>query len=552
MTSVRTVAAIWMAAAAVLVGAEAPPVPDGAEVRIPYGELRRLLAAAERDRDAGTGLVAARLGLTAEGGAPVVAGSFRVLRAEGAAEPVVLVGGAVAVDSQEPADAPLVMRGGMLCHAGGGAGVAEVAVRLVAAGGAGEEIKLVLPPCPALAVDAGGLPEGAAAVVECGGVRRVLGRGGRLALPAAGGELVIRLLDGEAAREALLPPAPSEWSWQQRVLVLPADDELVYQVEARGSAAGGAGVEAELALPAGVRAVEAAGDDVADVQQTRDGDGAIRLRVRWATRGVLDRALAIHYRAPLRSLDERWELAAPAGPGAGGTRAQFLVGASPRLAYAADGLAGPLAAEAAPAALARALGGAAFYQLDGGGRVELGVRRLPVMATAEAVVAEAEWSQRVEPDGALLLEGTLAVEHAGPQRVVLDTPDGMALLTAAVAGRPVEPVDLGGGRFEFALPAAADGGKPTVLACSFTGRVEPLAPVEGTLALALPRTPLFVRALMWRVELPAVYQSEVHGNVVREAGRSGDGPSVLRLRKNLCRDERPEVRVFYTGAHPGA
>jgi hypothetical protein len=87
-----------------------------------------------------------------------------------------------------------------------------------------------------------------------------------------------------------------------------------------------------------------------------------------------------------------------------------------------------------------------------------------------------------------------------------------------------------------------------VLACSFTGRTEPLDPVEGTLALSLPRTPLFIRALTWRVELPPGLRAEVHGNVTREPNPAADGPATLHLRKNLCRDEPPGVRVFYQRA----
>jgi hypothetical protein len=322
---------------------------------------------------------------------------------------------------------------------------------------------------------------------------------------------------------------------------------LVHHVLARGAAASGSGLAATLILPADARAVEANGEDLTEARASRDADGLLRLRLAWTTRGVLDRELAICYRVPLRPLDGRWNLTSPAGETAGGTRARFLVAASPRLAYAADGMAGPLAAEGAPATFARELAGQPFYQIEGGDQVAVAIRRLSVVATADAVVGAADWSLRVEPDGALLAEGTLAIEHRGPQRVVIDTPDGMTLLACELAGTRAEPVDLGEGRLEFALPPAA-GGKATVLACSFTGRSEPLDPVEGTLALALPRTRLFIRALTWRIELPAGYRAEVNGNLTREAKSSGEPPSTLRLCKNLCRDERPELRVFYQRA----
>ncbi|RYF19363.1 MAG: hypothetical protein EOO77_10320 [Oxalobacteraceae bacterium] len=68
--------------------------------------------------------------------------------------------------------------------------------------------------------------------------------------------------------------------------------------------------------------------------------------------------------------------------------------------------------------------------------------------------------------------------------------------------------------------------------------------MEGTLELSLPKTPLFIRALTWKIDLPPVYQAETHGNLVRVTG-AGDPPSRLTLRKNLCRDERPQTHVFY-------
>jgi hypothetical protein len=57
--------------------------------------------------------------------------------------------------------------------------------------------------------------------------------------------------------------------------------------------------------------------------------------------------------------------------------------------------------------------------------------------------------------------------------------------------------------------------------------------------------PAFIRSLSWTIELPAGYQAETHGNLTRVALQERDAPSMIRLRKNLCREERPEVNVFY-------
>ncbi len=67
----------------------------------------------------------------------------------------------------------------------------------------------------------------------------------------------------------------------------------------------------------------------------------------------------------------------------------------------------------------------------------------------------------------------------------------MTLLACDVAGQAAIPVNLGEGKLELTLPAA---GQKTRVSCSFTGRTAALDPVEGTVELALPKTPLFIRA----------------------------------------------------------
>jgi hypothetical protein len=151
---------------------------------------------------------------------------------------------------------------------------------------------------------------------------------------------------------------------------------------------------------------------------------------------------------------------------------------------------------------------------------------------------------KLESDGALLVEGLMILEHRGLLGVLLDVPPAMTLLSCDVASQSVTPVNLGDGKLEINLPAT--GGKSRV-SCTFTGKIAALDPVEGTFALSLPKTPLFIRALTWKIDLPRGYQAETHGNLVR-ANEPNDPSSRLTLRKNLCRDERPEINVFYQRA----
>jgi hypothetical protein len=197
-----------------------------------------------------------------------------------------------------------------------------------------------------------------------------------------------------------------------------------------------------------------------------------------------------------------------------------------------------------PAALSEALNGNTCRHLEADASAELTATPIPVAATDDGVVKQAEWSIKIEPDGSMLAGGDLTIEHSGPLDFTMDTPPGMKLLSCHLAGRPVSPVDLGDGRLKIALPADASSSK---LACTFTRASGALDPVEGTLELALPRTPLFIHALKWLIDLPPGYQAETHGNLTRVTAPGSQSARIV-LAKNLCRDERPETRVFYQRA----
>jgi hypothetical protein len=400
---------------------------------------------------------------------------------------------------------------------------------------------LIVPPCPAAIFETGDLGEEWSVALKVDGREHLLGSNQILPLPLTGGTYEIRMLGGEETREALRPPEPSTWTWQNQALVTPGDGELSYQVLACASATGGSGIAATLALPADAREVKAAGEDLAGQKLVRGTDRSLALQIEWKTRGLLEREVVVFYQLPRRPLDRIWKLHAPSGPGKDSTLTRFIIAGSPELTYTADGLAGPFPPKGLPAGFIEKLAGVNCYQLEAAGPAELAVNPLPVVATAEATVSEAAWSAKLEPDGAMLVEGMMTVEHGGMLGVTLDVPPGLTLLACQVGGQSVTPVNLGEGKIEISLPA---GGGKTRVSCAFTGRVAALDPVEGTLALVLPKSPLFIRSLIWKIELPRGYQAETHGNLLRTA-EPNEPPSRLTLRKNLCRDERPETNVFY-------
>jgi hypothetical protein len=517
---------------------------DQAEVRISYGELAGLIAKAAGPAQAKPSLSVlqeARFVVSSDNRLPVLEASFNAMNLRDQPATVALADGDFALASRTPADVCLIVDKDRLCLAMEKAGGQEVTLRLLPA--AGEDgFALGFPGGAAAVVEAGDLGAGRAARVRIDGREHLIKAGDSVALPLRPCRLEIGLLDETEADEALRPPAPSEWTWQHEVVAVPADGEAIYQLWGRASASGGSGVEAILGLPTEARQVEVAGEDISSSRVQRRDDRSQSLAIVWKSRGVLEREVRISYRLPRRPLERVWDLRAPVGPGA--TRCRFLIAASPTDSYAADGLAGPFPAASLSQRLAAPLAGAAFYQLEGGAEAGLAVTALPVVETAVATVPEANWSARVEPDGAMWVEGTMTVESQGVAPLQLVVPEGLSLLSCEVGGVQQSPVSPGPGRLEIALPA---GGGKTQISCSFTGRADALDPVSGTLALELPRTPLFIRSLAWKIDIPAGYQAETHGNLVRVASQ-GEGPSRIGLRMNLCRDEAPQTQVFYQRA----
>lgn len=512
-------------------------------MRLPYRELRELLdraapAAAPAPRPPEPALLAARLKIGLDQGRPVVDASLRVAGFDHRVALVPLVAGGITLERQQPADARILLHEAALCLAIDQPGSQSLELRLLADPGK-DGFLLKLPPCAAAVIEAGDLPADHAIQIRDGTGVETLRAGSSRPLPAGRCEWTVRVLDPAESAEALRPPTPSTWSWQHEALVLPREGELEYQLISRASADDGSGVEAMLPLPEGARDVKVAGDDLGSHRCIRDQDRRNTLSLQWKTRGPLDRRITLSYRMPLRPLDRTWRLEAPGASDT--TRTRFIIATQPLLAYSAKGLSTALTPEGLPAPLATALEGAPCQHLEAANSADLGVQAVPVAATAEGVIAKAVWQTRIEGDGALLTHGTLTIEHKTRTSLELDTPAGMKLLSCEAGGRAISPVDAGDGRLRITLQP--QDGRST-LHVAFTGRGDPLDPVSGTLHLTLPKTPWFIHELQWAIGLPPGHQAETHGNLARTASTSSDDPAI-RLTKNLCRDERPEVRVFH-------
>ena len=514
---------------------------DGAEVRIPYGELKQLLARAEppaKPKTPEPALLSARLRFSIEKNLPVLDATFRAASFNDDVALIPLVAGDIALEKQEPADTPVVIVGNSLCLAVDRIGTHALQLRMLPVIGK-DGFSFSLPPCPSAIFETGDLPADQSVALGNADREETLAGGQIRPLPHSGRNLTIRLLDGRETREALRPPEPSTWTWQHEALVLPMDGGLAYQIVTRASAAAGSGVEALLPLPPDARDVTVSGADLASHSKIRGENRSLGLSLKWKNRGILDRQLMISYNMPLHPLDRTWHLHAPGGEG---TRTRFIIAASPLLSYAAEGLTGPLSPQGLPAAIAESMTGGACHHLETANTADLTVTPIPVAATAEGLVTNSEWTLRIEPDGAMLANGMLTIEHKAQLGFVFDTPAGMKLLSCEVAGKPVAPVDLGGGTLKVTLDPT---GGHSRLTCAFTGSTTALDPVAGTMTLALPKIPLFIHSLLWHLDLPPGYQAETHGNLKRTQVTTQGPPSRISLRKNLCRDERPEIQVFY-------
>lgn len=516
---------------------------EKAEVTIPYAELKALLA---RGDSAGKPspppvLVSARLKLIIEDQRPVIDATFRVA---GFGEPmrmVPLVSGNLSLDRRNPEDAVVTVEDDTIELAVSQAGTRTFSARLLPVLADGR-FTLRIPPCASPILETGPIAPDHSVFMESGGGVKPLAGGQTLPLPGAGSTISFRFLNEEETREARRPPVPSVWSWQHQALVLPSEDRLAYLIVARATAEGGSGMGAELPLPPDARDVEIAGDDLASFRIVGGENRYRHLALTWKTRDILDRRVDIRYRMPLRPLDRVWTLQAPGGDR---VTTRFIVATSSLLSLEAPGLSSPVSAEGLPKDLAAALGQTPCRLLEASHTAEIRVSRVPVAPTADGVATGAKWNLSMEPDGAMLATGEITIDHKGPLDFLFDTPEGMKLLDCEMDGKSVPPVDLGSGGLKVVLPP---GKGSSVLRCSFTGSAGVLDPVEGTLKLTLPRMPLFIHKLEWQIDLPAGYQAETQGNVTRVPVAHGAAPWRIWLQKNLCRDERPEVNVFYQRA----
>jgi hypothetical protein len=398
-----------------------------------------------------------------------------------------------------------------------------------------ESHTLQVPDCAARLLECGTLPENQALELTFGQDSRLLHTGDLVALPMGDAPVLWKIITPKAADAPLPPPEPSTWTWQHQVLALPENNALSYYCSSQASAQSGDGVNAQLILPRGCYDIEVDGPDL-DKQTIRMNEqGSPVLQLEWKTRGVIQRRIDIQYQLPASPLDPDWTLQTPDGQ-----TTRLLLADHAQLNYESKQLRPPVPSNGLPPEWMDALDGKPVHPLDTASPATIHISRKPVAETATGMIPQADWELQIEPDGSMIATGTLVVSHKAPYDITWETPKDMQLLSCELDGTDHPPTQLNDNRMSLNLAGSSESTKVKI---SFTGRTAVLNPLEGTLTLALPTVRSFIAKLDWRIKLPEGYQAETAGNLTRIPTKAT--PSMLNLHKNLCRDESPEVQLFY-------
>lgn len=155
-----------------------------------------------------------------------------------------------------------------------------------------------------------------------------------------------------------------------------------------------------------------------------------------------------------------------------------------------------------------------------------------------AIVHEATSSMRMVRDGTFFNATVWKIQHNSSLTWRIRPGKGFQVVSCLVEGNPSIPVLVDEETLEIRVPEHA-----STVELSYTGKTASFEPVRGNFSIALPSTELLVERLDWSLSLPDTFGPiAVEGNC---EFLSGNSQNELLLRKELCRDEAPTVRVFY-------
>lgn len=354
---------------------------------------------------------------------------------------------------------------------------------------------------------------------------------------------VFRLGPREPVDLQLLPApttkiVPSQWEVSVQCLARFRDDVLHYQAQVTATASGGSAVDLKLALPRDARVSTLTGEDLASWRSDESSAEERTIAIRWRSPGITNRRFEINYEIP-QNLEKEWPLHGPRN--GDGKPPTFGVTAGSEIELT---LANQSEAVRPPQWLSERLAGTSNVVVTRGDKVLAKV--LPVVETAPATIEKADFTTRIVSDGSLINEQTYSIRARAPLALTVELPKDCELLSCSVDERRTSPINRGGGTLQIPVGSNPQG-KPARVAVSYTSRVPRFEPVSGRIKIELPKTNLLINLLQWELSIPAEYEvAAFDGNVTSAGGKKDqEGSTVVQFKKELCRNERPEIELFY-------
>jgi hypothetical protein len=335
-------------------------------------------------------------------------------------------------------------------------------------------------------------------------------------------------------------PVPSQWQISALCFATFADDALRYEAQVAAVATGGSALSLNLTLPRAARVVSVNGDDLSSWRADDSGKEVRVVALQWRTPGVFNRKIDIVYELPQR-LDNEWQLFAPQAADGKISPPTFAVAGGSEIELAA---AEQIPSPQAPRWLSGKLSGIPNVIVTRQDKIT--AKLLPVVEVAPAIVECAQFHTRIVADGSSIDEQTYVIRARSSMVWPIELPDKSELLSCAVNDRRTNPVNRGNGILEIPIAAETEG-RPVRISLSYTSRNSPFQPVSGRLRVELPKTPLLINSLTWDLAIPADYEvAAFEGNLTPIGGApEREGSTVVRLKKELCRNERPGIELFY-------
>ena len=437
------------------VGAEGLGIQmDQAEVRMPYGELRKLWEAA-RDKEtknldalvsAKGALISSKYTLDIHQGMTALVAEFKVESYQGKWESIPLMGCEHSMMSVEPGDASFKMEDGNLCYVAREKGPATLKVRFhsqpIPLDAKTELFRMVTVPGVVSTMEIRGIP--ADRLLKVDDVKWMMkDQVATISLPMQGGLVSGYLIDKkDEVKPAVLPPiTPSEWVLKNEVLAYEGERELCYRVKSYATAVNGSAVEMHLKLPSNTRGIRVEkSDDLSDWKVIRKADGMMELELKWTTRDVMERDLNIQYAIQKIPLEHDWELKAPSLIGGGNTSSFFMYPIQDGVELKADGIRLPVPVGKLSSWVSQMNSAKDYATISAVDSVQMHTRFLPRVNTAVAVIHGSNYISRIVDDGSMITEAHIQVDHDTNYPFEICLPKDCELLKCEVNDKLNQPI----------------------------------------------------------------------------------------------------------------